>query len=333
MSEQNKTEIKRIYFCIHPVAWSAAYEGYNGVPPGYDPLRFMKFLEWEKRVIPKMHEFIENLKDNDALIVYPCGTNDPTMEALEAHAEKCLGKRCVILRPEFRARDLPNSVKVELFDEILDTVDSEGWYWNTGGIKVIVGNRRYSIEIKKEFCERGLVYDPASVECEAFGEGFEQCAMTWKSIIPHYLGLAKPIENNFDLSVSGAHILADARFVERVALAGDVRLFLWESADGDPIGLYVKAATRLSDKQLYARIPLDSFPVELHTIGFDKLDKLWPASDRSDSLVQPEASHLRITILTGLRKKRVNECVYIIGQQHITMAAFRDRLIKAEIVT
>jgi hypothetical protein len=59
-------------------------------------------------------------------------------------------------------------------------------------------------DIQKAFSERGLVYDPANVECVASGEGFEECAMTWKSMVARYLGLAHPIENDYELSVSGA---------------------------------------------------------------------------------------------------------------------------------
>ena len=53
-------------------------------------------------------------------------------------------------------------------------------------------------------CTRqGLSYDPATAACAAFGEGFEQCAMTWKAMVVPYLGLKRPADNIFELSVSG----------------------------------------------------------------------------------------------------------------------------------
>ena len=72
------------------------------------------------------------------------------------------------------------------------------------------------MEIEGALRSRGFIFDKASVECEGFGESFEGCSMTWKSMLPHYLGLQNPIENNYELSVSDAPVLFNARFVERL---------------------------------------------------------------------------------------------------------------------
>ena len=94
-------------------------------------------------------------------------------------------------------------------------------------------------------------------------------------MLPHYMGLANPIENEFELSVSGAPFLVTAKFKERIALNGDVRLFLWEGENGQPIALFYQAKARLKDPQLFAHIPLKVFDLEVRGVAPDTI--YWPA--------------------------------------------------------
>ena len=57
-------------------------------------------------------------------------------------------------------------------------------------------------------------HQPETVRCTAVGEGFEQCAMIWKGMLPEYLGLATPIENDATLSVTGQLEVVFGKFQE-----------------------------------------------------------------------------------------------------------------------
>ena len=112
-------------------------------------------------------------------------------------------------------------------------------------MKVLAGNRVYADEIARESTRLGWEIDPNTVESVAFGEGFEQCAMAWKAMVGDYLGWARPIENDFQLSVSGAPCLFDAQFRERLDLDHDIRLFLWEKPNNLWLGFYARCRGRL----------------------------------------------------------------------------------------
>ncbi len=184
----------------------------------------------------------------------------------------------------------------------------------------------FAEDIQNQLKKNGLFYDPLKVESEAFGEGFEQCAMTWKAMVIPYLGLANPPENNFDLSVSGARFLAKAKFKERVKLANDVQLYLWEGEDNRPIGFYARAWCQLKDPQFYTHIQLDEFTFEV----WSELlygTKHWPAKDSPFSV---ESGHLKVPVLNGIRRDSTDGAFYLIGQD-ISFHDFRQHLVKAKI--
>lgn len=172
---------------------------------------------------------------------------------------------------------MPPRFHDELSAEFRPTGEVWGWDWNPGALRVTAGNRLYAQEIADEFEARGLEVDLESVKALAFGEGFEQCAVWWKSMVTDYLGWNNAIENRFDLSVSGASVLFDAGFKERVALERDIRLFLWEKPHGRHLGLYMRARSRLGDPHFDAHVPLDGAVLEAWGIR----EKLWPSGAES----------------------------------------------------
>ena len=54
-------------------------------------------LNWERRVNEEQKKFMDNMKPNDVLIVYPISRSQPMLD-LEQHAQKTLGRRCLIMR-------------------------------------------------------------------------------------------------------------------------------------------------------------------------------------------------------------------------------------------
>src|SRR5207248_3076639 len=109
---------------------------------------------------------------------YPIG-NRKAMTDLQEYAEQQLGRRCIIVHsnPPIRNEDprqfLPESIKSELMDELVETAQKNGYDWSAGALKVMLYNRKIATEIREEFRQRGLHFDPTTVKMLAFGEGFE----------------------------------------------------------------------------------------------------------------------------------------------------------------
>jgi len=330
---------------------------YSEVPNGREPKLWNAILAWELRVHGLHINFVSNMKPDEVLIIYPIGNSEPMRKLIE-HAQNTLGRRCVLvdwqcasveflanasdpirrflddkelpgkrefihnMLTDFGRRKAPEGLAEELEAEIREACENIGYDWSYQALKVIYYNRVLALDIEEKFRERGLVYDQQSVECMAFGEGLEQCAMTWKSMLPRYMGLANPIENDPSMSVSGAAYLVNAKFKERVLLADDVRLLLWEGEDGRPIALFYRTAARLKDRQLYAHVPLKGLNLEVWVMN----DKFWSA----EAHAALPTGHLYVPVYTATRTGEVNSYFYLIASG-VSFEDFRDRLVNAEI--
>ena len=76
-------------------------------------------------------------------------------------------------------------------------------------------------------------------------------------------------------------VLGERRHVDH-----DVRLYLWESKDGRPIGLYARAWCRRSDPQFYVHVPLKGLSCEVWTVDAYGT-RLWPAEDSPIKVKSP----------------------------------------------
>lgn len=262
------------------------------------------------------------------------------MKDIEQFGQEKLGRRCMILRAEspnskkIDSRNLlPAAVKLELVDEILDALQKRGDTWSTAAMEVLevmFYNRMIAIEIQEELQKRNLHYDPKTVDAVAFGEGFEQCAMTWKAMVPYYLGLTKPIENDFELSVSGMPLLRFATFKERIALSDDVRLFLWELKDGRPMALFSRAHARLADPQFHVTLPLGVKKIQIKV--FTKHgEQLWPLASIGDLPVKADlAGPIKVPVYTSLRQLATDRAAYVVASG-MNLDEFRQMLLAAPV--
>ncbi|MCK4323130.1 MAG: hypothetical protein KAW89_01270 [Armatimonadetes bacterium] len=354
-AKQEPIRINKIYWCIHPYCWSM----YSGIPEGSDPELWNATLARELRAHELHMDLVSNMKADEALIIYPIGSSEP-MTNLITHAEKTLGRRCVIMtrqtvNPDF-LEDVPDPIRAFLEDdelegkkefvqamltdkgrcqapeglaeeleaEIREACEVIGYGWSYWALEVIYGNRVMAIDIEEQFRKQGLVYDPKTVEGMTFGEGFVGCSMTWKSMLPHYMGLAKAIENDPKLSVIGVPYMDNAEFKERIVFADDVRLLLWEGEDGRPIALFYRAADRLKNPQLYAHVPLAGLSLEL----WRGKEKRWSAQAET----KLPAGHLYVPVYTATRTGGANTYFYLIASE-ISLQDFRNRLADVEIST
>jgi hypothetical protein len=183
-------------------------------------------------------------------------------------------------------------------------------------------------DIEQEGARRGWRIDPQTVEAEAFGEGFEACAMTWKGMVGAYLGWQRPIENRYELSVSGTPFLIHADFRGRLALAGDLRLFLWMSNHDRPIGFYARAGFRLADHQRFVRLPAKRPRLEVVS---STVETKWPVPGAGSRSVQQEVDWLRVAVYEGGRKLPSDDALYILGEAGTSFDEFAALLRNAEI--
>jgi hypothetical protein len=356
--------ITKVSFLIHPVCWDLALANNGKLKPSYpyqvftyrggawyDEKEFYEVLDWERDVNQRQKEYIQRMGPDEVLIIYPIGDRT-AMRDLEQVGQKTLGRRCIIVRSKSPSADegvdyrqlLPQAVKVELLDDLLEAVRKNSDMWNAQALEVIFYNRMIALEIQNEFRKRNLRFDPKTVEAVAFGEGFEQCATTWKALVGGYLGWAKPIENNFELSVSGMPLLRSATLKERVPLSHDVRLFLWELKDGSLMAWYTRARGSLAEPQLFVSLPFELDQIKL----FDETGKqLWPDPVRetekiggvhwwwlgaaNDSPLRVNfGGPMRVPVSVGLRQMPTDRNVYLVVGG-IKLAEFRQALVTSPI--
>jgi hypothetical protein len=347
--------INKFYFLFHPVCWGMGMRGEDPppLPEGVKREDYLACYEWEKEVNQRQKDFISEMKPNEALLVFPIGAGESMLD-LERHAQDELGRRCVFVRevhpdpPEawgdieepirqfLDNEDLdgkkaylekvPPPIREELESEIREACRAVGYNWSVSGLEVLYTSRMFALDIQNQLAAQGLTYDPATVRSEAFGEGFEQCAMTWKAMVVPYLGIASPADNIFNLSVSPARFLVKAKFKERIELANDVRLYLWEGQDGRPIGFYARAWCRLRDPQVYAHLPLENLSCEVWTES-SYGTKVWPGRDFP---VAVENDNLKVPILNGIRRDSSDGAFYIIGND-MAFDEFRECMVGAAV--
>ena len=349
---ESTTRIDRVCFLIHPCCWAMSERPDSNYLATYGVLA----SEWyaarnhERVVNQRQKDFIESLGTTDALVIYPIGESE-AMKDLIATAHRHLGARCVIVQcpvreppsqlkgmaspirrflddDEMEGRQafwdvIPEKLRSEVEQEIRDACAVIGDDWEPGALKVVQGNRIYAEAIDEAFRNRGLTVDPEMVTAMAFGEGFEECAMTWKSMLPGYLGWRHAIENDFDLSVSGYPVLFDATFRQCIALDHDIRLFLWEKSHGLPLALFARARQRLADPRYVVHLPLGDEAVEV----IDGREQVWPVVD---SPLRAGGGVLRVPVMTGSRKYRRCDTCYLVGSSY-TFDAFRKLLTGAAI--
>src|SRR5436309_2719992 len=140
-----------------------------------------------------------------------------------------------------------------------------GFAWTSDPLGQPVIARGWAERVKHTFRQRGLTFDPRTVQAEGWGESFEGCVANYSRYLGTYLGLANPIEDNFEMTVPDAPFLLTARFVERVPLERSVRLYLWETQEGRLVALFQKAQAVIGEPSLFAQFPLRGMRIEVRS--------------------------------------------------------------------
>ena len=260
-------------------------------------------------------------------MLLPIGSTK-SQRALEERAQHILGARCVIVsvKPSASGEFFPGldqAFKTGVADDLMAAFQARGYEWPAQDMKIVVFSRAYAREIKSAFRERGLAFDPETVRAEAWGESFEGCVTKWSDGIGAYLHLSNPIEKNFEMTVPDAPFILRSRFVECVPLANDVRLFLFEGSDLQPIGVFLKASHRVWYRPLFVLMPADPRTFEVKKkMG----ETFWPVVE-TEPVAGDAEGIVKVPVYGGSYS---DEPMYISGK-HITPLAFRERLVGAAI--
>ena len=268
--------IERIYFMIHPFC----YRGPCPPSPvfGDSPearRRWDQYVAYENKISQRWFQAIAAMGPKDALFI---GVPSSCPKDLREFAEAHLGPRAVVIEDDLRHRSdvweqLSPSAKLELGEELLAMYRRYGNQWSAEPLGQPVAARGWAERFKQACNQRGLTYDPKTVRAESWGESFEGCVANYGRHLSTYLALAKPIEDDFAMTVPDAPFLLTARFLERIPLAHDVRLYLWEAADGQLVALFQKARAAIGEPALFAEFPLRDWKIEVRS----RMDRpMWP---------------------------------------------------------
>ena len=167
--------------------------------------------------------------------------------------------------------DEPTGLATDIEKELREACRIIEYNWRPESLEVNYYSRLITHEIEQTFKNRNLVYDPQTAKSTVLGEGFEQCAMTWKGMLPAHLGFANPIENDPTLSVTGQREVVFGKFQERIDLGNDIRLFLWLGPKKEAVALFTRAAFRWSDPLQFATVSLKSLELEVSNVEINQI--------------------------------------------------------------
>ena len=259
--------IEKIYFMVHPLI----YESLADEPDV--AAKYRCYIEYEKKIKARWYAAIESMPSNEALVM--CTGPKHLEEFVNTH----LGPRGLVVRdaivqqPELSEELLSPEVKMSLGEDLLAMFWRHGFEWDSNLLVRPVIARGWAERIKQTFAQRGLVFDPETVQAEGWGDWFDGCVAGYTQYLGPYLGLANPIEDNFAMTVPDARFLLTAKFLEMVPLERSVRLYLWKAKEGQLIAWFRKATKAIGEPSLYVQFPLGTMDIEVRrALG----ELLWP---------------------------------------------------------
>ena len=326
--------LTRLIFLTHPLA----YHQLASVPWA------RPWIRREREIIPQWLDAMAALPPDAAVAIVSCHPRGPAaMEDFSARAEAVLGKRCFTLRepdwlqPEFWKRTA-GATAPKLLADLQAACVTQGESWNKEELTTLFHARVCSVALLKSMRKRRMTIDPATINCEGWGEEFEGCTLKYCLAFQRALGLAKPVELEFDRCVPGAKFVLNPRSVERIALSPALRLFLFDTARG-PIALFVSTQNTAADAAEYVRLPLE---LKRATIRGKQNLSLWPRPtiarrnvaplglhEPEQPLVRADAEGLLVPVCTGVIYRLAKAPAYIFAPRGMAMKKFRDLLMQA----
>lgn len=328
--------IHKLYFMIHPLL----YEPKSGAPP--PAANIQKYVDYERKISPRWFKAIAGMGSDEALVVGAPGCPKHLEDFVKEHlgARGLIIKDALVSQPELW-NELTPEAKEGLGHDLLAMFWKHGFQWTSDPLGQPVIARGWAERIKRAFRERGLAFDPKTVQAEGWGESFEGCVANYGRYLGTYLGLANPIEDNFEMTVPDAPFLLTAKFLERIPLPQSVRLYLWEAQDGRLIAFFLKLQSSIGEPSLSAELPLGNMKVEVRSRmgrpmwpkpeGHAQVKQGTPAWEvlrqEKAATITEAGGRLRIPIPTPL----VLDSAYIFAEG-VPVAEFREALKRSALV-
>jgi hypothetical protein len=304
-----------------------------------------EYVEKEKLVSGRWRQAVADMPDDSGLALIPWG-HGPEGEAAEYedYATEVLGDRFFLL-------DVPMMTDEGFWDiavgdlgrkyigELKSAYLGQRHGWNLEELDTAVHSLTAAHEMGNLMKERKISYDPGSVTGEAWGAAFEGCVMKYIGNLNRILGLANPIEVNYDMGVPDAGFILKVERWERYKVDGPLRFFIFEVENG-LMAFYYATDEGMDYPARVVDVPLD--PTSTRVIG--KLgSRMWPGRPRgrppkmelgyfepAQKLVEERDGRLRIPVNGGLVYRRAKAPAYILPEEGTTWAEFRDILLQGE---
>ncbi len=135
--------------------------------------------------------------------------------------------------------------------------------------------RRLTADFHEHLEAHQLMFDPATVTSELWGESFEGCVPGYGGAFAQYLKLQRPPKMRFEMTVYDSRFLHDARRCETVQIAdSDVEAWLFECHDGTSVAIFqARLSAQWIDKRR-VHLQLDDRRLQVCTkLGHT----IWPA--------------------------------------------------------
>ena len=232
------SQLNKLYLFVHPTPRK---------PEKLDELMPL----WDKL----LHE--EGPKEDVAVCML---SNSPKeMAILNGWAKEAFGDRAFI-----DPNDNGDETRLLIAEDLERTLQHRGNFTEWIPYEIWTSNnaRRWAEGRKRDLATRGLTYDPDGLEVEAFGQQWGGCLTKYATFIPKYMGLSKTTNVNAALCPDAGFPIA-ARFVERIAMPDHVWLFLFETADGSPMGQFMDGLRGVWEPPHLVTVKLDPSKVEV----------------------------------------------------------------------
>ena len=353
------TQLRKIWLSVHSLTWLA-------LPPDNRERMDRKWNQFVERIplaypreVQLQQEYqrvIDTADDDEAIYFLP--THFEAADQIIEYADARLGSRSMVSRVEGGAEAKERAFGSDFFQGVED--DQRAAVRNRGladGVLTADQLRRdgaardnspdlpadglqqteirgwmqakaWGLDLLAQAASRGLVFDPATVEMEAFGGDWSYCAASFPIQIGRAMGLANPIERRFDLiNPAEGPVLLQSEVVEQnIPLTENIRLFIWEYTDSHGpryVAQFWEGIRGIMDRTHEAVVDLPPDAAQIVNLwGF-------PETRARGVDTPPGHGPLRLSVGSGGHTPIASSIVMTDG--HLPFGEFRDALTSAEI--
>lgn len=335
------TELNMLYFLIHGLC----YGEMSRARSESEDSRFGEYLAHEKRCSEKWRQAVLDMSEDCALVILPW-PHDPGGPAAEFEdfATSHLGDRCFI--PDTTRIHEPafwegrsQKFLTDVLSDIRSAFLGQGYDWNKEELDTALHSRAAAEQLTKMMDNRGFSIKPKELQAEAWGASFEGCVTKYSGNLQRLLGLLHPIEIRFDMSVPDTYFLLSVKRWERIPLAGDLRLFLFELMD-QPAALFVVTSQSLADPPTYVELTMDPDAV---TVVTKENRRIWPEPvdkrilkmgigfyEPIQELVKVADGRLRVPVSGGMVYRLAKAPAYVLAEKGTPFKEFRELMVSSK---